>query len=189
MKRTLFMAIITVFMIHALPAQTGQLKVESPDLVAYYQSSDLFDAQARPLTEVEKFIKKYEDKGNYAEMSQSYLEDITKRRKESMRYATRDPYSLPPTSGTLLSLKSLTVPTQYWDELQKAIERDNFERQSYTRKGESISGQYTKHHGINQIDCILIKKTLSDVTVIFMIGKDIQNLSDFEKYIQLIGGF
>ena len=141
---------------------------------------------AQTSSEVEKFIKKYEEQGNYVEMSKSYLEGISAgyKREVSLGLITRGERVAISPGSILLSFKSLTVPTRYWDELQKAIERDKYERQNYSRKGEMIMAQYNKQQE-NTTDCLLINKSSTEVSIIFMIGEKITG-SDFIGYLQLL---
>jgi len=143
-------------------------------------------AQVRNSTEVEQFIKKYEERGSYVEMSRAYLEslplhsELTRVQIEAiMRTGSR-----PSSKSVLLSFKSLTLPTAYWEELLKAIEKDKFERQTFSRAQELLSAQYARPYE-NKMDCILVNKTSKEVSIIFMTGQDI-DVTDFLGYLQVI---
>jgi len=142
-------------------------------------------ARAQSSTDVEKFIKKYEDQGNYVEMSRAFIESL-RPRSQMTRAQYIEVYAAQNISSqsVLLSFKSLAAPIQYSDELLKAIEKDKFERQTYSRNGEVLSAQYTREYE-NKMDCIIFNKTSKEVSVILMTGQDI-SFTDFLGYLHLI---
>jgi len=141
-------------------------------------------AHAQNSTEVEKFIKKYEDKGNYVEMSGAYVESLRPKSGLTRLQSEMIGYYYISEQCVLLSFKSLIAPSQYSDELFNAIEKDHFERQTYSRNGAVMSAQYIREYG-NKMDCIIFNKTSEKVSVILMTGQDIC-FADFLGYLQLL---
>ena len=141
-------------------------------------------SHAQNSTEMEKFIKKYENQGNYVEMSGTYVESL--RPKLPLRRIDYEIYGMLYISpqSVLLSFKSLTASSQYLDELLAAIEKDKFERQTYSRKGESLSAQYVRQYE-NKTDYVMFNKTSNEVSVILMTGQD-TSFNDFLGYLQVI---
>jgi hypothetical protein len=159
MKKVIVFGILAVWIANVLHAQNA---------VALAQT-----------TEVESFIKKYEEQGNYVEVSAAYLKDM--RESESYQFwLSKD--------GVLQTFKSLTLPIRYWDELLKAIEKDKFERQTYSKTSELITTQYARKSGTTT-DCILIRRTDTEVSVIFMKGTDMsmQGFSQYLNFLRNIG--
>ena len=121
------------------------------------------------------FIVKYAEKGNYVEVSRAYLKSLSESGFSSITLGR---------SGTLNFFKSLTLPIRYGDELQQAIEKDKYERQTYSKTGELTTAQYTRQSG-NVMDCVLVNKTSEEVTVIYMIGENM-SITDFMAYLQVL---
>lgn len=186
MKRLLLFGLMTAFMTNALQAQNPT-------------SATIRTVVGPQSKAVENFIKKHEEQGRYVEMSEDYI--------KAMLTTPHAKLTSPSGKGVLQLFRSLTVSAQYWDELRKNIEADNYQRESYsrtmasepnpeleteaaqrglmrreiTRKIEMVSAQYTRQSA-DVAECVLIRKNPEELSVIYMKGTNM-NLVDFTSYL------
>ena len=165
MKRILLFGVITMLMTNVLHA-----KVEGEEVDVLQQ---------KEIGAVEAFIKKYENQGAYVEMSEDILASISKLYWKEQKLP--DPNMHP----FLLLFKGLTLTDTYWDELQKAIEQDGYERKSYSKSVEELSTAWYTRCIRNRTHAVLITRSYGLLSVVYLMGTDITML-DLIELVQML---